>query len=422
MLHRHLFKNRAICASAAMIAMFVTSGAAAGGGSDDCAKAQQIAGDGLFFFDNSTATTDGLPILDCFPFGIDQIDNDVWFCWTASGNGEVLVETCGLTEVDTRIAAYDGCTCPEGNGILACNDYFCALQSQISFSVVKGQQYLLRIGNFPNASGGTGSFNIQTTVTPGACCLNTDCLITTPGDCAAQGGNYQGDGASCGGGDPLNFEASPNINIPDADPAGVSHTINVPDSIIIGDVKVDLTIIHTWVGDLCVSVEHDGVVVNLIQRPGANNGIEPCHLEGPFGCPLDNYDGIVLDDVGAGGPIEDACALDLTSPPNYVPNEALNAFFGMDSSGDWTITVSDNASLDFGTLNSWSLSIQEPDCPDPNPCPWDLDGSGSVGASDLLSLLVQWGTDPGGPPDFDGDGKVGASDLLSLLANWGPCP
>ena len=45
-----------------------------------------------------------------------------------------------------------------------------------------------------------------------------------------------------------------------------------------------------------------------------------------------------------------------------------------------------------------------------------------VGASDLLSLLVQWGTDPGGPPDFDGDGSVGTSDLLALLANWGPCP
>jgi len=56
------------------------------------------------------------------------------------------------------------------------------------------------------------------------------------------------------------------------------------------------------------------------------------------------------------------------------------------------------------------------------PCPWDLDDNGSVGASDLLSLLAQWGADPGGPPDFDGDGNVGASDLLALLANWGPCP
>ncbi|MEE8155288.1 MAG: VCBS repeat-containing protein [Phycisphaerales bacterium] len=53
---------------------------------------------------------------------------------------------------------------------------------------------------------------------------------------------------------------------------------------------------------------------------------------------------------------------------------------------------------------------------------FDLDGDGTVGASDLLLLLVQWGTDPGGPPDFDGDGTVGASDLLALLINWGPAP
>ncbi|MEE9128687.1 MAG: hypothetical protein V3T84_01620 [Phycisphaerales bacterium] len=56
------------------------------------------------------------------------------------------------------------------------------------------------------------------------------------------------------------------------------------------------------------------------------------------------------------------------------------------------------------------------------PCPWDLDGSGSVGASDLLSLLVSWGPCKGCPADFDGNGTVGASDLLALLVNWGPCP
>jgi choice-of-anchor B domain-containing protein len=55
-------------------------------------------------------------------------------------------------------------------------------------------------------------------------------------------------------------------------------------------------------------------------------------------------------------------------------------------------------------------------------CEADLDGDGTVGASDLLTLLVLWGTDPGGPPDFDGDGTVGASDLLFLLVSWGPCP
>ena len=55
-------------------------------------------------------------------------------------------------------------------------------------------------------------------------------------------------------------------------------------------------------------------------------------------------------------------------------------------------------------------------------CPWDLDDDGIVGINDFLSLLAQWGTDPGGPPDFDGDGDVGINDFLELLANWGDCP
>ncbi len=56
------------------------------------------------------------------------------------------------------------------------------------------------------------------------------------------------------------------------------------------------------------------------------------------------------------------------------------------------------------------------------PCLWDLDGSGTVGAADLLALLAAWGPNIGHPADFDGDGMVGSSDLLALLINWGPCP
>ena len=55
-------------------------------------------------------------------------------------------------------------------------------------------------------------------------------------------------------------------------------------------------------------------------------------------------------------------------------------------------------------------------------CLWDLDDNGSVGASDLLTLLASWGPCKGCPADFDDSGNVGASDLLALLANWGPCP
>ncbi|MFN5496423.1 MAG: hypothetical protein ACK5C3_07590 [bacterium] len=55
-----------------------------------------------------------------------------------------------------------------------------------------------------------------------------------------------------------------------------------------------------------------------------------------------------------------------------------------------------------------------------NNCPADLDGNGSVGASDLSTLLNNWGTNGAG--DLDGNGSVGASDLSTLLNAWGACP
>ena len=60
-----------------------------------------------------------------------------------------------------------------------------------------------------------------------------------------------------------------------------------------------------------------------------------------------------------------------------------------------------------------------------NPCPWDFDDDGSVGAFDLAQLLGAWGTSTCPPypdPDFSLDCDVGPFDLAVLLGNWGSCP
>ncbi len=144
----------------------------------------------MFDFDNSTATTDGPLHEACLDAdGETHITDDVWYCWTADCTDTVYIRTCGLTEVDTKIAVYEGCDAcpPTDEALLACNDDFCGFllagqQSQVSFGATAGQSHLIRIGTFPGAEGGVGMFSIscglpdKAACVPGTgnCCTDTD--------------------------------------------------------------------------------------------------------------------------------------------------------------------------------------------------------------------------------------------------------
>lgn len=60
-----------------------------------------------------------------------------------------------------------------------------------------------------------------------------------------------------------------------------------------------------------------------------------------------------------------------------------------------------------------------PDACESTPCPADFDGSGTVNAADLATLLNSWGT---AGCDLNADGTTNAADLASLLNAWGACP
>jgi hypothetical protein len=132
-------------------------------GSDSCASPDPIAGVGSFAFDNSTATTgtQGQNENICFQFNHTAIANDVWFVWTASSTGTASMTLCNFTGMDSKIAAYNGSTCPLPQTALACNDDNCALQSSISFPCTAGNNYMLQLGNYYNASGSFGSFTMS---------------------------------------------------------------------------------------------------------------------------------------------------------------------------------------------------------------------------------------------------------------------
>jgi subtilisin-like proprotein convertase family protein len=188
----------------------------------------------------------------------------------------------------------------------------------------------------------------------GACCLpNGDCVIDTGSNCEIAGGDYQGDNVSCGG-DPSGGEQysdAPGVGIPDNDPGGISVSINVPDSFTIEDLNVSLNITHTFVGDLIATVEHNGATAILVDRPGVPESL--------FGCGENNFAGATLDDEGTGGALEDLCEANLSSPPNYSPESPLSVFDGMDASGTWTLTVSDNAAADTGGIDAWTLLFNQ---------------------------------------------------------------
>ena len=57
----------------------------------------------------------------------------------------------------------------------------------------------------------------------------------------------------------------------------------------------------------------------------------------------------------------------------------------------------------------------------PEPCHPDLDGNGTVDASDLGIFLAYWGPKPHAG-DFNNDGSADAADLGILLSKWGECP
>ena len=56
----------------------------------------------------------------------------------------------------------------------------------------------------------------------------------------------------------------------------------------------------------------------------------------------------------------------------------------------------------------------------PAPCVGDLNGDGSVNASDLATVLGAWGS-ADAVADLDDDGTVAASDLAIVLGAWGAC-
>jgi hypothetical protein len=140
---------------------------------DACANALP-AGPGDTKFLNYNCTTDGFDFSPgCETSGGLHCYNDVWFLFSASCTGPVLVTTCAepLTQVDiedTVLAVYPAGECPPADASrITCDDDAgppaCpgkAYRSAVVFSAVSGSQYLIRVGTNFSAMYGLGTLTI----------------------------------------------------------------------------------------------------------------------------------------------------------------------------------------------------------------------------------------------------------------------
>ncbi len=102
--------------------------------------------------------------------------------------------------------------------------------------------------------------------------------------------------------------------IPDNSPAGYTSTLAVADAFTIGQLSVNVKITHSYIGDLTVVLEKDGVVATLWDRAG-DGGFE----------------------------------IDQTT--------TVQAFAGQAAAGTWTLKVVDGAAQDVGVVDAWGLTM-----------------------------------------------------------------
>ncbi len=170
---------------------------AAGGGpeNDSCAGAIDVSAGGTFNYDLNGALPDYSGLC-----GASATAEDVFFKFTATGNEQVTVSTCGQT-ADTVLEILDSCSGPT----IICNDDACGLQSTASAILSPGQTVYIRVAEF---GGGVHAGAIEVSSVPVVPPANDLCENATP---AVEGNSYEFDtsfagtegSASCGfNGDP----------------------------------------------------------------------------------------------------------------------------------------------------------------------------------------------------------------------------
>ncbi len=148
-------------------------------------------------FNNDSAVADG-PEGMCdkyYPTTSGLMQNDAWYVWTAA-------EDCFATA--TVSGGYDIILVIRDNCVdlteLYCADAGATGEDEVlEFAATAGSTYYFQIGDTGSFEGGGSTlFSLTCSSGQGACCFyGGDCQVLSGADCAAAGGDYQGDGTLC---------------------------------------------------------------------------------------------------------------------------------------------------------------------------------------------------------------------------------
>ena len=166
------------------------------------------------------------------------------------------------------------------------------------------------------------------------------------------------------------YPATP-ITIPNPGQISTTLTIGAPANGIVGsitDVEVELTIAHTYVGDLSAWLTApDGTTVNLFAASG-NPGA--------------NISGLILDDQATtlisdgGDPFSG----------RFRPSGSLATLNGKNPLGTWTLNVADQDASNAGTITSWALRIKTTGVQ--HTFTWNMPTAGIFGQSDNVVVRL----------------------------------
>jgi hypothetical protein len=135
---------------------------------DNCANATPIGNVENLPWSTRSASFDGS--------GNCMYSANIWYLYTADCDGMGFFSLCG-SELDTKIAVYDGATCDSLPAELACNDDVCGWQSQVIIPVIAGNQYLIEVGGY-DTNVGDGFLTVACAPPP----PNDNCVNVNPAD------------------------------------------------------------------------------------------------------------------------------------------------------------------------------------------------------------------------------------------------